>query len=80
MRFLLRLVALAIVVYAGLSIFKRVVGLLAPLRANSRLRASGGGRLVKDPVCGTHIPEETALHARNQYFCSEECRAKFLES
>jgi uncharacterized protein len=37
---------------------------------------------MKDPVCGTYVPAETALTARSdsgpEYFCSEECRRKFL--
>jgi YHS domain-containing protein len=37
-----------------------------------------GGRLVRDPQCGTHIPEGKALRLgtgdKTQYFCSTECR------
>lgn len=36
-----------------------------------------------DPVCGMQVDENTALHAEHEgktvYFCSEECRAKFLK-
>jgi len=38
-------------------------------------------RLVKDPVCGMHMAEELALplsaNGETQYFCSQECRAKY---
>jgi YHS domain-containing protein len=43
-----------------------------------------GRRLVRDPVCGMHIAEELALpmsaNGETQYFCSEECRAKYESS
>lgn len=38
--------------------------------------------MVKDEVCNTYIPEDEALKVSHQgqvyYFCSEECRKKFL--
>ncbi|MBI2829058.1 MAG: YHS domain-containing protein [Acidobacteria bacterium] len=38
-------------------------------------------KLVRDPVCGTHVSPRAALSLTSagstQYFCSEECRAKF---
>jgi len=41
-------------------------------------------RLVKDPVCGMHLAEELALpmnaNGETQYFCSQECRAKYESS
>ncbi|MCX8159317.1 MAG: YHS domain-containing protein [Candidatus Saccharicenans sp.] len=40
--------------------------------------------MVKDEVCNTYIPEDEALkenkNGRVYYFCSEDCRKKFLES
>lgn len=37
-----------------------------------------GGRLVRDPQCGTHVPESRALQigsgADAVYFCSATCR------
>jgi YHS domain-containing protein len=41
-------------------------------------------RLVKDPVCGMHMAEELALplsaNGETQFFCSQECRAKYESS
>ncbi len=38
--------------------------------------------MVKDPICGMTIDEKTALRAEKDgqtyYFCSENCRKKFL--
>src|SRR5438477_13044055 len=46
--------------------------------------AAHGKRLVKDPICGTHMAEELALPisvgGETQYFCSEECRSKYENS
>ncbi len=39
------------------------------------------GEMVKDEICNTYIPKETALREMHQgeehFFCSEECRGKF---
>ena len=39
-------------------------------------------KLVRDPVCGTHVATASALTARahggTHYFCSEDCRRTFL--
>ena len=40
-------------------------------------------KLVRDPVCGMHLAEGLAIAERSGgepvYFCSEECRNKFME-
>lgn len=40
-----------------------------------------GGRLVRDPQCGTHVPESNALRLGTGetavYFCSETCRDRW---
>ncbi|MFQ6038940.1 MAG: hypothetical protein ACE5LV_10030 [Candidatus Aminicenantales bacterium] len=42
------------------------------------------GIMVKDDVCNTYLPVEEALKEtvgeKVHYFCSRECRQKFLES
>ncbi len=42
------------------------------------------GLMVRDPVCGLHIPEHRALtevRAGERYhFCSDECRQSFLKA
>jgi len=39
--------------------------------------------MFRDPVCGVYISGDTALSAlsrgRRVYFCSDECRRKFLD-
>jgi YHS domain-containing protein len=38
-------------------------------------------RLVRDPVCGTHVPPNTALSLSSAgttyYFCSQKCRDQY---
>ena len=73
---LLRAVALLIVMVIAISVIR---GLLRMLQAPKHEGGSTAAEhLVKDPVCGTFVPQHTALSARNEFFCSEECRSKFL--
>jgi YHS domain-containing protein len=41
-------------------------------------------RLVRDPVCGTHISPASALtlaaNGATHYFCSEACRERFRKT
>ncbi len=41
------------------------------------------GTMVKDEACGTYVPKETAIReiidGEERFFCSKECRKKFLE-
>lgn len=41
------------------------------------------GFMVKDEMCSTYLPKEDAIkeiyQGREYYFCSKECRQKFLE-
>lgn len=42
------------------------------------------GRMVRDPVCGLHVPEKRALTTlrggERFHFCSERCRTAFLDA
>jgi YHS domain-containing protein len=39
--------------------------------------------LVQDPVCKTYVPQHSSIHIRRHgkliYFCSEECRDRYLQ-
>jgi YHS domain-containing protein len=43
-----------------------------------------GDETVLDPICQSYFPKDEALSVRNgnelTYFCSEECREKFIKS
>jgi hypothetical protein len=87
MRFLVRVLLIFFVVTAVLSIIR---GALSPSTTPRRRPAPGPGtgsgtagtanseHLVKDPVCGTYVPENTAIRSENNFFCSEECKTKYL--
>jgi hypothetical protein len=77
MRFLMRFVVVLLLIYSGLSFIRRLLMPKAPANPQGR---SSAGHLVKDPVCGMYIPQETALRARDEFFCSESCRQKFIEA
>ncbi len=48
-----------------------------------RVSKRPSGLMVKDEMCNTYLPKESALKAdyagKEYYFCSNECRQKFLE-
>jgi YHS domain-containing protein len=73
----------AIIAYLVYSAWKFIRGIqrrsVDPRRKNPpRL----SGMMVKDETCDTYIPKEEAIHlaadGREYYFCSKECREKFL--
>lgn len=59
--------------------------LLAPRRPPRRPanRPQPSGVMVKDETCNTYLPREEAIlekvEGKEYYFCSQECRKKFLE-
>jgi len=77
MRLLLRLFGIVLMIYSVLSLIRRLFPATVPAQQR---RASSSGHLVKDPVCGMYIPQDTAFRAREQFFCSEACMRKFIEA
>ena len=85
-RFLLALVFFG----AAIILLRRFAGLFSPAPASQgrkRARGSRSGQeavteLVRDKVCNTFLPKSKALELTAQgetlYFCSRECRSKFL--
>jgi hypothetical protein len=81
MRFLLRVIAMMVAMYAALTMVRRLLGAFTPAaQVPAPTPIAQSGHLVKDPVCGMYVPEATAIHAGNAFFCSEECRKKFVSS
>jgi len=79
LRFLVLLV-LAYVVY----LFVRIGRSMKRSKARRVPPGAVRGIMVKDEICNTYIPREEALRevrdGREHFFCSEECRRKFLAS
>ncbi len=86
-RFILILLLLGVIYWLGRSIFEDLAKLK---RQRSQKKPSSDSssnlpvtdQLVQDPVCGVYCPKKKALSAiykgKVYYFCSEECRQKFL--
>jgi uncharacterized protein len=79
LRFLLIIVALWLL--------RRFLGSLVgePLYRKNRSQSdkpAPPSRMVKDPVCGMYMDARLAVEVQNKggyfYFCSDECRNKFL--
>lgn len=73
-------------------LIRMVVGMLARAFTNfagsgksqtGTVRAPAGGKLFKDPVCGTFVSETVArtlsAGGKTHHFCGDECLKKFLE-
>jgi hypothetical protein len=65
-----------IAIYAALTMVKRLLVAFTPT-GHVAAAGSDAEHLVKDPVCGTYVPQANAIEAGGQFFCSEECRRKF---
>jgi YHS domain-containing protein len=79
LRFLLLAILLLLVARA---FWKLVDGITEAAGGASRRRDAGRPvPLVRDPVCGTHVPASTSLSLRTggslHHFCSEKCRDEF---
>jgi YHS domain-containing protein len=81
---ILRIIAILLVVRL---LMKFVGGIMRGLAGDPQAgrgkapQTSVGGRLVRDPQCGTHILETRALRLgtgdHTVYFCSETCRDRW---
>jgi hypothetical protein len=80
MRLLVQVFLIFLVITIMLSIVRGLLAPSTPVRRTSPgpRRPMSAGKLVKDPVCGTYVAEESALQAGGSFFCSEECRQKFV--
>ncbi len=81
---MIRLIAYAILaffVYLVIRFFQNVGRAMRPPAPPTERRISG--TMVKDEACGTYVPKETAIRefidGEERYFCSKDCREKFLE-
>jgi len=84
---LLRFILLTLLFILVARAFWRIVdGVIEAARGAPPGRRSGNApvvKLVRDPVCGTHVPPRTALSLTSggstHYFCSEQCRTEFAK-
>jgi YHS domain-containing protein len=83
-----------ILLFLAKLLWNAVAGLLADaarqqMGANGRSGRSAPktihkGQMVRDPVCGLHLPESRAItetrSGQRYHFCSEQCRQSFLKA
>lgn len=87
-----RLLYFMLLLFLARLLWNAVSGLIAG-EAHRRMGAKGReerasntihkGLMVRDPVCGLHVPESRAitevLSGERYHFCSERCRQSFLK-
>jgi YHS domain-containing protein len=81
---MIRLIYYAIVAYLVYRLIRFFQGLGRTIRPDSaRPTQRLTGTMVKDETCGTYLPKEEALRevldGEERFFCSKDCRRKFLE-
>lgn len=81
---LLRIILIGVLFTALARAFWLVVdGIVEGASGQRRTQIRPGMKLVRDPVCDTHVVPNPALSLTSgratQYFCSEACRAKYRE-
>ncbi len=79
---LLRFLLYAAVAYTIYLLLRFLLSPRRPIRSG-RPPARLSGIMVKDEICNTYLPKDEAVLERadgdDHYFCSQECRQKFLE-
>lgn len=83
MRFIIRILVIFFVISAVLSVIRAAFQKAQPAARRPRRQAEAepqrvaSSHLVKDPVCGTYVPQDTAIAYKDAFFCSEECKGKY---
>lgn len=71
---------IAYIVYKFIRIYQKLSQKSSPPRQSKK----SSGLMVKDEICNTYLPKEDAIkeimEGKEYFFCSKECRQKFLES
>jgi uncharacterized protein len=79
---ILKIILYAFFAYIIFVIF-RFLRALSKASRPPRESKRASGIMVKDETCNTYVPKENAIRevykGKEYYFCSRECRQKFLE-
>jgi YHS domain-containing protein len=79
----LRIIFYALLAYIVYK-FIRLYQILSQKRSSPPKSKQSSGLMVKDEICNTYLPKEDAIkelkEGKEYFFCSKECRQKFLES
>lgn len=90
-RFLYFLLILFLIRFAWNAVTAMLTGEAQQQMGGRGTRSGDGGKktihkglMVRDPICGLHLPEHRALTevrgGERFHFCSEKCRESFLQS
>ncbi|MFA9459363.1 PP0621 family protein [Thiohalorhabdus methylotrophus] len=75
---ILRLIALAILLFFAYRAIRRVLSKLQPPQADSRIPDSQP--VVPCKSCGTFVPKKQALEdGQGHFYCSDKCREAFRQ-
>jgi YHS domain-containing protein len=79
---MIRLIVYGILIYLGYRILKPWIASFSKSGDEDSTDLSGDTELIRDPHCGTYFLRQRGVEARiggrKVYFCSEECRDKYL--
>jgi hypothetical protein len=79
---MIRFVLYGILIYVGYRILKPWVASLIKSSEDNPASSSEDTELIRDPHCGTYFLRQRGVEARiggrKVYFCSEECRDKYM--
>jgi uncharacterized protein len=79
---LIRIIFYALLFYIIYLLYLFFKGISKASKA-SQVKKQPSGMMVKDEICNTYLPKEDTLkeviEGKEYYFCSKECRDKFLE-
>ena len=85
---MLRLIFYVLFIFIAYRVFKWALKLLDSGKSDPLIHGDhqkpAVDDLVKDPVCGVYVPVRTAISTmaggKQVYFCSENCRKRYLEN
>lgn len=81
---MIRFILYGILIYVGYRILKPWVASLVKSSEDNSVASSEDTELIPDPHCGTYFLRQRGVEAkiggRKVYFCSEECRDKYMLS
>jgi len=72
------------IIYMVYLLYRFFKALSRATKSQGSSRKKLSGLMVKDEYCNTYLPKEDAIRqnidGKEYFFCSEECRQKFLHS
>jgi len=80
---LVRLLIWLIVGFLVYTVFQMIRQALSKPSGTPPEKTGRGEEMVRDPACGIYVPRndavKTEIKGKARYFCSPECRDKYLE-